>query len=167
MLSKTEATESDLEPNTAFEVGWYRFQVGLQILIGIIIIAGLAGAFGNGMLSRAASRFPGAPISLTYERFLRANAPADFVLKLEEPLPKECLEVAIGARLLDHVSIGSTQPRARSVDATPQGVTYTFDLTPERQGSITFRISPRKVGSLDADMTVAGARLTLPLLVYP
>lgn len=167
MMTSTEATETEIEPNTGFEAWWSRAQTILQGLIALIVVAGLAGLFGQGWLSKVTQAFPSAPLEVTYERLLRANAPTEMTIAVTRPLAEETLRVELGSDLLDHASIGSTQPRAVSVDATPHGVTYTFRLGPERQGTILFKMAPRVVGPIQAKLSAQGADLTLPLFIYP
>ncbi|MDR7035987.1 hypothetical protein J2X36_000723 [Methylobacterium sp. BE186] len=167
MISSTEATQTQIEPNPGFERHWSRAQSVLQSLIALVVVAGLAGLFGQGWLSRMTRTFPTQPLTVTYERLLRANAPAEMKVSATQPLPGDMLRVEIGADLLDHVSINATQPRAASVDATPDGVTYTFRLGPERQGSVLFKLAPSRVGRVDGSISAQGERLSLPLFIYP
>ena len=167
MISPLDAAETELEPNNGFEARWSRVQTILQGLIGLIVVAGLIGVFGQGWLSKAAQAFPAAPLNVTYERLLRANAPAEIIVAVTRPLASEMLQIEVGSDLLDHASINATQPRATSVDATPLGVTYSFRLGPERQGSITFKLAPRRVGRVEAELSSQGDRLRLPLFIYP
>ncbi|GJE46700.1 hypothetical protein [Methylobacterium soli] len=167
MISSAQATETQIEANTGFETQWSRAETALQGLIGLIIAAGLLGAFGNGWLSASTKAFAHEPLSVTYQHLLRANAPTDLIVDVTRALHSEKLQIDVGSDLLDHASIGATQPSAVSVDATPRGVTYTFNLGLEKQGSITFKLSPRKVGPVAAKLTVRGDQIDLPLFVYP
>lgn len=167
MFQSTKGLETEVEANTGFESQWNRVQTVLQALIGLVVAAGLAGLFGNGWLSSTTQAFAAQPLSVTYQRLLRANAPTDLVLTVERPLAGESLTVQVGAELLAHASIGSTEPRATAVQATPRGVRYRFDLGPDHQGSVTFRLAPRKVGPVEARLAVEGDALALTLFIYP
>jgi hypothetical protein len=167
MISSAEATETQIEANPGFESKWSHAQTVLQALIGLVVLVGLIGAFGQGWLSKVTQTFPTLPLSVTYERLLRANAPTEMKVAVTQPLPSETLRVDLGADLLDHASISSTQPRAESVDATPNGVTYTFRLGPERQGTVLFKLAPRRVGRVEAELSTQGEHLLLPLFIYP
>ncbi|WP_264048272.1 hypothetical protein [Methylobacterium flocculans] len=167
MITSADATETEIEPNTGFEAWWSRAQTILQSLVALIVVAGLAGLFGQGWLSKATGTFPNTPLAVTYERLLRANAPTEMIVAVTRPLTEDILRVELGSDLLDHASIGSTQPRAVSVDATPHGVTYTFRLGPERQGKVMFKLAPRIVGSVQAKLSAHGEDLMLPLFIYP
>ena len=142
-------------------------QIILQSLIGLIIVAGLAGLFGQGWISTVKQAFPSAPLTVDYERLLRANAPTEMTIIVSHPLASDMLQIGLGSALLDHVSVGSTQPRATSIDATPHGVNYTFQLGPERQGKVLFKLSPRIAGPLEAVLSTHGEHLKLPLFIYP
>ena len=71
MISDPEATDTQIEANQGFERVWSRAQIGLQGLIAIAVVAGLAGLFGDGWFSTTTRAFPSMPLSVTYERLLR------------------------------------------------------------------------------------------------
>ncbi|MGH1572094.1 hypothetical protein ACRAWG_17135 [Methylobacterium sp. P31] len=48
MISDPQSTDIEIEANQGFEAGWNRAQVALQVLIGIVVCAGIGGAFGDG-----------------------------------------------------------------------------------------------------------------------
>lgn len=167
MISDPEATDTQIEANQGFERVWSRAQTGLQGLIAIAVVAGLAGLFGDGWFSTMTRAFPSVPLSVTYERLLRANAPADLSLAINGRLPGDTLELGVGSELLDRGSIGSTQPGAADVTTTAQGVTYTIRLGPDHSGHVMMKLSVRKPGAVDMVLTANGDRLVLPLFVYP
>ncbi|GEP07832.1 hypothetical protein [Methylobacterium oxalidis] len=167
MISSTDATEIQLEANPGFERRWNHVQTALQCLIALFVSAGLVGLFGQGWLARATKAFDRAPLQVHYERLLRANAPTEVRVTVASPLPSETLQIGVGSELLEHASINSTQPRAASIDATASGVTYSFRLGPDRQGAITFKLAPRRIGWIVAQLSSQGEQLDLPLLIYP
>ncbi|GJE15169.1 hypothetical protein [Methylobacterium longum] len=167
MVSDPEASDIEVEANQSFEVVWSRVQLVLQWLIGIIVCAGLLGVFGDGWLSTTTRAFPSVPLSITYQRLLRANAPSDLTLAITGRLPGEALELSVGSELLDRGSIGSTQPGAADVSTTAQGVTYRFRLGPDHAGHVMLKLSLRQPGPVDMVLTANGERLALPLFVYP
>ena len=113
MISSQKATETEFEPNPKFEFAWSRAQTLLHALIGLVILAGLLGAFGNGWLSKSNRSFTAVPLSVTYQRFMRANAPNELILTATAPLPAETIEIGIGSELLDSASISVTQLEPR------------------------------------------------------
>lgn len=167
MVSDPEASDIEIEANQGFEVIWSRAQLVLQWLIGAVVLAGLLGAFGDGWLSTTTRAFPTMPLSVTYQRVLRANAPTDLTLAITGRLPGEALELGVGSELLDRGSIGSTQPGAANVSTTAQGVTYTFRLGPDHGGHVMLKLSVRRPGPVDMVLTANGERLVLPLFVFP
>lgn len=167
MISDPEATDTQIEANQGFERVWSRAQTALQLLIALMIVAGLAGFFGDGWFSTTTRAFPSVPLSITYERLLRANAPTDLTLAINGRLPEDTLELGIGSELLGRGSISSTQPGATDISTTAQGVTYTLRLGPDHRGHIMMKLSVRKPGPVDMVVTVNGDRVVLPLFVYP
>ena len=167
MVSDPEASDIEIEANQGFEVVWNRVQLVLQWLIGAVVCAALLGAFGDGWLSTTTRAFPNAPLSVTYQRLLRANAPTDLTVAIAGRLSGDTLQLGVGAELLDRGSIGSTQPGAAEVSATAQGETYIFRLGPDHAGHIMLKLSVRKPGPVDLVLTANGERLVLPLFVFP
>lgn len=167
MVSDPEASDIEIEANQGFEVIWSRAQLVLQWLIGATVCAGLLGMFGDGWLSTTTRAFQSVPLSVTYQRLLRANAPADLTLATTGRLPEDTLELGVGSELLDRGSIGSTQPGAANVSATAKGETYTFRLGPDHAGHFMLKLSARKPGPIDMVLTANGERLVLPLFVFP
>lgn len=167
MMSDPEGSDIAIEANQGFELVWSRAQLTLQVMIGIVVLTGLAGVFGDGWLSTATRAFPSVPLTVTYQRLLRANAPSDLTLAINGRLSGEALELGVGAQLLDRGSIGSTQPGAVEVSTTAQGVTYRFRLGPDHAGHVMLKLLVRQPGPLDMVLTANGEKLALPLFVYP
>jgi hypothetical protein len=167
MVSDPEASDIEIEANQGFEVIWSRAQFVLQWLIGATVCAGLLGMFGDGWLSTTTRAFPNVPLSVTYQRLLRANAPADLTLATTGRWPADALELGVGSEMLDRGSIGSTQPGAVNVSTSAKGETFTFRLGPDHAGHIMLKLSVRKPGPADMVLTANGERLVLPLFVFP
>ncbi|MBB2965205.1 hypothetical protein [Methylobacterium sp. R2-1] len=167
MFSDQKATATEIEPNRRFEAKWGRAQAVLQGIVGLIVLAGLLGIFGDGWLSTTSRSFTSVPLSVTYQRLLRANAPSEIIIRASAPLPAETLEIGVGSSLLDDASITTTEPGAKDVAATPEGITYRFVLGRERTGTIKLRLAPRLPGRTTAVLSVAGEDLSLPLFIYP
>lgn len=91
------------------------------MVIGAVVCAGLLGVFGNGWMSTSTRHFSGMPLAVTYQRLMRANAPADLTVAITGRLPGNVLELGVGSELLDRASIGSTQPGAAAISATTKG----------------------------------------------
>ncbi|MGH1571297.1 hypothetical protein ACRAWG_12140 [Methylobacterium sp. P31] len=167
MISNQDATDSQIEANPKFEVWFFRAQTVLQWLIGAVILAGVLGAFGEGWLSTETRSFPDLPLTVTYQRFLRASKPTNFELKATAPLSRDTLDVGVGSELLKRAWVNITEPGSVGVRATTEGLTYTFRLGAHRDGVIILKVSAQRVGPVDAVLTAEGKQLTLPLFVYP
>ncbi|MGY2050465.1 hypothetical protein [Methylobacterium sp. JK268] len=167
MMEGSNATATDLQTNRGFESAWNRVQIGVEALVGLVVVAGLLGLFGDGWLARAEQPLAGTPLVLRYDRFLRVGAPSRLVVDIWAPVRDDALAVTVGADLLRKISIDATQPRAEAVDATPSGVTYRFRLGPEHAGQILFTLSPRDPGPVAASVTALGRRADFFLLIYP
>jgi hypothetical protein len=166
-MTGSDAGATELHTHHRFETHWNRVQIAVETLVGLVVLAGLLGLFGDGWLSRATRPLPGTPLVVHYDRFLRAGAPARLSVEIRDPVEQDTIEVGLGAALLERVSVDATQPRADEVDATPSGVTYRFHLGPEHKGSLLFTLSPREYGRVPATLTALGRTVDLSLLIYP
>ncbi|MEE7493154.1 hypothetical protein [Methylobacterium oryzae] len=167
MVSDPEGSDIEIEANQGFESVWSRAQFLLQVVIGAVVCAGLLGMFGNGWMSTSTRHFSGMPLAVTYQRLMRANAPADLIVAITGRLPGDVLELGVGSELLDRASIGSTRPGAAAISATAKGETFTFRLGPDHAGHITLKLSVRRPGPVGMTLLANGERLELPLFVYP
>lgn len=136
----------------AQRIGW--------IIIGALVVAALAGVFGQGPVSRAVAQ--GGAVRIEYERFIRLQQ----ATRLRFVLPVSDNEMALHRQYLEAFRVEQITPEPREVEASADWLTYrfsgnggmavTFDLIPETFGRVLGRAH-------DA----AGASVEFWQLIYP
>ncbi len=131
MSRKKRSGELELDEDLGFQHAEWRVQrVGWAAMV-LIILAAAAGAFGRGPLARASTGGPEAGIRVEYERLLRRQAKARMHLELAPPsVASPEARVTIDSALLAAMDIERVTPQPESEQAAPNGVTYTFRLSP-------------------------------------
>lgn len=74
-MSASEAGQAEVGANPDFERRWWRVQQGVWVVLGLFVLATLAGLLGRGPLSHATADAPGGEVGVEYERFGRRAAP--------------------------------------------------------------------------------------------
>lgn len=113
-----------VETAPSFDRNWYRVQTGLQFLLTLIVLAGLAGLFGGGWLSSkvvSVGRF-----KITYDRFARKTVPLRIVVRTVAASSEGSLDLTLGTDLTDKVAIIRTIPTAVSSKETDDGTEFIF-----------------------------------------
>ena len=167
----TDATQqprfADLDPSERFESGWNRLQTGVEVMVGLIVLAGLAGLLGNGPLSPRVETFGSMPLQMTYQRVLRRTAPSQIEIRTTAPLPDDQLEVELPNALATDMDVVATSPRSAAMRAERDGIVYTFALGVSRQGTITFTVKPRSAGLVRSVVKSGAAEAMLRQVVLP
>ena len=135
---------SRFERTRCFRRGWVFERVG-WIAMAAVLIAALAGLFGNGWLSEREVSAGGA-LTARYPRFCRAHAPLELAV---EWLPRqEPAALWISRSYLDGFEIAEIRPTPSSVTVDPDRMHYTFRTArPHAPVSVTFTLKPKRGGS--------------------
>jgi hypothetical protein len=155
----------EVDSEAGFEDRWAKAKAVIFVVLGLLILAGLAGVFGRGPLSKGEAHAGAARI--TWERFARANTPGKFEVELESPAAAQTVQVSLDRPLADGLKVNSTQPRAVTEQATANGVNYLFQLAADRRGRIAFSVEPSHMGPVRGSVDVDGMRTNLNLFVWP
>jgi hypothetical protein len=155
-----------IQTDRPFELRWNVTQSIIEGLFLLAISCGLLGLFGFGWFSQTSAIVPQAG-AVSYERFLRDNAPGQIELVVTSRAPDGKLRLVLNRGFLEQVSIPQTEPRASSVEADAAHVRYVFDLGAEGRGNVTLSIKPKTFGSIEADWTLNGQPVTFNQFAYP
>ena len=169
-MTKSDLPEpefADVAPHQGFESGWNRLQTAVEILVAVIVGAGLLGLLGTGPLSSARATLRGEPATITYQRILRRTVQAQMVIDLTRPVPTGTLEFELPNSFLDQVDVVSTSPRSSAMRAEADGITYVFDLGAARTGRIIFSVKPESFGLMNSTIRVLGTQTVLRQFVFP
>ena len=137
----------------AQRIGWF--------LIGVVIIAAVAGSFGNGPVSHASAQGDG--LQLQYERFARLQRPTQVQVSLEA---KTSLQLALSRRYVEAVRVDQIIPEPNEIAAAGEWLVYRFAGVGPL--SITFTVKPEQFGNLSGAARVPGGRaVVFDQWVYP
>ena len=137
----------------AQRIGWF--------VIGIVILAALAGSFGNGPISRASAQGDG--LRVHYERFARLQQPTQVRFSLGPTIA----HLAVSRRYVDAVHVEQIIPEPSEVAATGEWLIYRF--VGAGPFSITFTVKPEQFGGLSgaAQIPGGGRSLAFHQFIYP
>ena len=167
MSGKPEPRFADYGPAERFESGWNRLQTAVEVSVGLIVLAGLAGLFGNGPISPRVVTFDSLPLRMSYQRILRRTSSTQIEVTATAPLAQDRLDVELPNQLATDMDVVATSPRSLAMRAEKDGIVYTFALGAEHLGRITFTIKARTPGIVRSVVKSGGAQAALDLVVLP
>jgi hypothetical protein len=137
------------------------------MLMGIAIIAALAGAFSDGPLSAAETSDPTAGLTLQYQRFERYNAPA--LLRIALLSEGETPSLSLNQAFLDSVRILRIVPEPVGSTASAAGYAFHFGKAVSGEAAtILVFFEPARFGVVRGEVGVAGRTpLRFTQWVYP
>lgn len=161
-----EQTPLELETRDRFEAVWRWVEIVVSTLIGLFLLAGLAGLVGPGPLGRMRQDSPRRTLGLSYDRYIRVSAAGKLILDLHRP-EGQIATVHLDRSYLDRVSVKSTSPRAISEAVTADGIDYAFGIGRGEAGRVFIAIEPKAPGPVDGAVSLGGDRLQFHQFVYP
>jgi hypothetical protein len=164
-VSGEDRLQIDIQDN--FERSWYVTERVVAAVLFVFVLLGVAGVLGDGPLSQTSVMFPGQPIKLSYDRFVRERGDTELVFEIQQSLPTRSLVLTFDDAFLKAFKITSSVPAAQTMAASGPGLVYDVDLGPDHKGRITFAIEPRSVGPLSDSITYGGSKITLHQFGYP
>lgn len=148
-----------------FERGWNRLQVATEIVVALIVVAGLLGLFGTGPLSSGTQTRPS--FGIRYERIVRRTLQTQVIISLTKPARSPTFEVLMPNTFLADMSIASASPRASAMRVEPEGIAYVFDLGTAGTGEISFDLKPKGYGAVTSPFVVGGEPVVLHQFIFP
>ena len=145
---------------------WVAERIG-WVVMGVLLVVGLAGVFFHGPLSRTTARDAGESMAIEYERFAHKTAITHFVIRISPPLPDQVL-VRLGPSFTNMHDVDSIEPRP----VRSSGGTYGLELVFARSGAgdVIAHIAarPKRFGFMSLHVEVEGrGALNIAQLVYP
>jgi hypothetical protein len=162
----------DLEVNEdlTFQQWEWRLQRIGWVVMGVIILAGLVGVFGQGPLSKVTAGEPGTPLRVEYERFMRYQAPTQLRIHLGIRAAQDGkVRLQVSREYMENMQIEHITPEPQSVEMGPDDVYYLFSVTnSERPTTVTFNLIPQTPGWRAARVSLdEGQPIRLSALIYP
>jgi hypothetical protein len=158
----------ELHEDPVFERRQWLIQRISWIAIVLLLVLALAGAFGNGYLSRA-SVADGA-LHVEYERFVHADAPTTLRIRVGS-LDASTTRIAIDRELADAIHIQGFLPQPTHSLSTSTALILEFETGGERDLRVTLDANPQSPGFPRGAIRILNpaqpAEVRLRQLIYP
>ena len=134
-------------------------------VLGLLVLAALAGLFGSGLLSSATANEDG--LEVRYDRFMRLHGPSN--LEVTAPVEGGEVRLSISAGYLDDLQVNTISPEPESVEAGDDGHVYVFAASEEASELVVvFDTEPERIGRLRGEIAVEGGpQVGFTQFVYP
>jgi hypothetical protein len=161
--SPTGPQDIELDSSPRFETGWAHAKVVIIAILSLFILAGLAGVFGRGPLSRGSASFAGGRVE--WERFARRQTPGELSVTFQ-PAPAASRELTLDRPFLDAFKVTAIEPRALSERATAAGADYRLPVGADG-GRVTIAVEPSRAGLTRGSLRIDQARIPVTALIWP
>lgn len=149
----------EIEENMAVQRRtWVAERVG-WVVMGLLVLAALAGLFAKGPLSSAEARDAEGLLAVTYDRFLRYRAPATIRLDLAAAaVTGDRVSIRVDDAFLSSFGIQEIAPEPSGMALDGAAAVLDFDVAARgRPVTIRFSVMPERVGPTRAEIALAGA----------
>jgi hypothetical protein len=144
---------------------WRAQRIGWTVL-GLLVVAGLAGLLGPGPLSNVNAR-AGEGLEVVYERFVRHGAESELKVTVRRP-PSGHVRIAISRDYLDQLNLELVRPAPTEVQSSGADTVYVFGHAGRESMRATFVIQPEELGAHVARVaTEDGSSVTVRQFTYP
>ena len=147
----------------------WRFERTGWAALAVVLAAGLAGVFGDGVVAAASSRSADGVALLRFDRVIRRAAPAVLELRLAAaPVADSVVVVSLPESYLAAIDVERVLPEPILVRASADRVEFHL-LQPGRSqpSSVRFFVRPAAMGTYRAVLAVGGRTLSFRQLVLP
>ncbi|MBC6980135.1 hypothetical protein [Caulobacter sp. 17J80-11] len=165
VLQKHGDLEIDEDPGFQ-DVAWTAERVGWAIML-LLLLAAVAGVFGNGPFSRAQTRTPEGGLSVDYPRFARMESADELELRVRGD---RRATVEIDGDFSRDFLIESIQPEPVAQRPHRGGVSLDFEPGPgQAEQRVTLHLRPRRPGfPIRAEVGLRGEpRVEISTFVFP
>ena len=140
----------------AFQRRWWKFERGVWVVFGLILLADALGGFGRGPLSKAERQTADGAMKVKYERVERAGTPSVMSLEFQpQAVRNGQLELFVSNTLLRQIGAQRIIPQPSSSSLSEGGVTYTFPVQ-AAPAIVQFALEPSFPGLHSFQLRLAG-----------
>lgn len=143
----------------AQRIGW--------VALAALLVAGLAGLFFHGPLSRTIARSTDQSVAIEYERFAHKTTLTHFVIRASGPLPDQVL-VRLGPSFASMHDVDSLEPRAVRSSGGSYGLEYVFARSAAGDLAVHIGARPKRFGLMSAHVEADGrGAVNITQFIYP
>src|SRR4051794_11666847 len=159
--SHVSSLQDELEAGSdmVFERRWWRFERVTWAVILFLVLAGAAGVFGRGPLTRTETVAPDGSLAVEHDRVARYRPPTVLDLRLPPPpaRPAGPVRIHLGATLLQQLRINNVAPRPLTWSPDSAGGTLAFDVAPGlREARVSIGLQPAGIGPNPVEIALEG-----------
>lgn len=144
---------------------WLAERIG-WVLLTMILLAALLGAFGTGLFSAVETVAPNGAYTVSYDRFARIRSPV--TLRVRPAHAGRRVVVWISAAYLDRVSVNSILPEPESTTLGADRVLFSFAATAAPGVAIRFELEGGSAGPAAGELGVdEAAAVPIRQFFYP
>lgn len=159
---------SKLKGGIEFQRRTWRAERIAWLLMALIIVAALLGAFGNGPLSRTAVSSGDGRVSAAYDFIQRRSSGSLIELDISSAVPSSGVLAVLANRvLLNDFRIEEIQPQPASAAFVPEGILWRFNAGGGTGGSVLLRVYGLQPGLKRVSISAGGSRIDLQIIVLP
>jgi hypothetical protein len=154
-----------ISENMRLQDAFWAWERATWTVLVIILLIALTGLFAHGPLSKRT--VTDGPLSLTYERFQRVTALAQFSARISVSHGDEA-RLTLSPAFAENFQVADIEPRPLRSSAGPDGLELVFQAPAAGELSVTIWAHPRSFGHFD--LTAAASpegRVAFSILVYP
>jgi hypothetical protein len=155
----------DTDPD--FQRRTWRIQRAAWVAFGLVLLAALAGLFGNGPLGRVSAETADASLRVDGDRFARSLTPMVLVVTAQPTAGQGAIAFSLDRAYADAVAIEPEFPA--QVEITPDRVIYRFAAAGAGPVHVALRVTPQRIGVVSGAIRREpdGMPLRLTHFVYP
>jgi hypothetical protein len=116
------------------------------LLMGLIVVYGLLGGWGNGLLSGATVEGSGG-LEVSYDRFVRDGGESSLQLQVPAQPGGDTAQVRVSQEFLSANQVESVTPQPDSVTAVEADLLYEFPTEEHAEVEVTFNLRPEGPGT--------------------
>jgi hypothetical protein len=149
------AVGEDLE----FQRKWWRFENVVWVVLILVLLLDLLGAFGRGYLANATLSAKDGSVAVRYERIERFKTPSILTVNLGPTTVREGkVRLWLSESLVTDLGNQRVIPQPLSSVVGDGGTLYTFEAT-DRPTTVQFALEPSTLGSCNLALGVRGHEL--------
>lgn len=124
----------------------------------LIIVLGLLGVFGTGPLSDTTSGYPDAPLSLSYQRFVRHDGQDILTVRVApDQVSNGTVDIWLSRAYLDGIEFRFISPEPTDVRTDGERLIYSFAVEdPVAPLLLSFFIQPQAIGPNSGELGIVG-----------
>jgi len=165
-----EVGDLEIHQDLPFERrNWRAQRIGWAV-IGLFVLAGLAGLFGRGPLASATRTSQRGALRVDYERFTRHGSPAELrVTVAPQALEAATVRILVSLSYLQGLQVEGVEPPPESVLISGDYLVYSFDVEAGQPARILFRVIPDQyfLRTAEVGLTHGRERVGFRQFVFP